>query len=96
MKKTEARRVGDIISDIIESGGSQPEFDRQKICYLWSELLGPAVTRATSRRYIEGDVLHVCMTSAALKNELSFMTDALVTRLNDAVGAPVIKKIVLH
>ncbi|MDO4319810.1 MAG: DUF721 domain-containing protein [Bacteroidales bacterium] len=96
MKKTEARRVGDIISDIIDSGGSQPEFDRQKACYLWSELLGHDINRATVRRYIDGDVMHVYMTSAALKSELSFMTDALVARINDAVGTPVIKKIVLH
>lgn len=96
MKRTEARSVGDIIRDIIESGGSQPEFDRQKVCYLWSELLGPEINRATVRRYVDGDVMHVYMSSAPLKNELSFITDALVERLNSAVGSPVIKKIVLH
>lgn len=88
--------MGDIIRDIIESGGSQPEFDRQKVCYLWSELLGPEINRATVRRYVDGDVMHVYMSSAPLKNELSFITDALVERLNSAVGSPVIKKIVLH
>lgn len=96
MKKTEARRVGDIISDIIDDAGTRPEFDRQKVCYLWSDVLGPDITRATTRRYVEGDVLHVYMSSAALKNELSFMLDLLVERLNLAAGDSLIKKIILH
>ncbi len=96
MKKTEARRVGDIIAEIIDGGDSRPEFDRQKACWVWGELLGPSVVRVTARRFVLDDTLHVYITSPAIKNELMFMTDALVGRINSAVGAPVIKKIIIH
>lgn len=96
MKRTEAERVGDIIARVLNAPDTKSEFDRQKASWAWSELLGPTVTRATARRFVDGDVLHVYITSSAIKSELSFMLDALVERINLFVGTPVIKKIVLH
>lgn len=97
MKKTEARTVGEIIDEIINDGADHnPEYDRQKIAWLWGELLGPTVVRVTTRRYVEGDTLHVYISSAAIKSELTFMLDPLVKRLNDTVGRQVIKHIRLH
>lgn len=97
MKRTEARSVGEIIGEIIDSGpDARPEYDRQQASWLWSQLLGPSITRVTTRRYVEGDTLHVYISSAAVKSELAFMLDPLIKRINDTIGRPVIRKISLH
>ena len=96
MKATEAQSVGDIIRTIIEGEGRSADFNRQKIVYLWSEIVGPKINQATIRRYIEGDVLHVYISSASLKSELAFMVAPLIKALNEAVGARVITKIAIH
>lgn len=96
MKRTEARTVGDIIREIMDGADNKPDFDRQQACWLWGELLGPVVNRATVRRYVQDKTLHVYITSAALKNELMYMTDRLVERINDELGAPLINKITIH
>ena len=88
--------VGDILKAMIESDGNAVEFDRQKVCYLWSEIAGQHINRQTIRRYVENDVLHVYIASAPMKSELAYITDSLVGRLNEAVGRRVIKKIVIH
>lgn len=96
MKRTEAISVGDILKAMIESDGDPGEFDRQKAAFLWSEVVGPTINQATIRRYMEGDVLHVFISSAPLKSELSFMVAGIADKINEALGRRVIKKIALH
>ncbi len=89
--------VGDIIREIVETNDSSGEFfNRRKLEYCWSQVVGPAINQATIRRYVEGDVLHVYLSSAAIKSELAFMKDPLIRALNDAAGSRVISKIVIH
>ncbi len=96
MKRTEAQSVGEIIRNIIENNGNAEQFNRQKIAYLWSEIVGPVINQQTIRRYVDGDILHVYIASAPLKSELAFMIEPLVKTLNEAVGSHVISKIVIH
>lgn len=96
MKKTEAEQVGDIIRRYIAMSGNQDAFDRGKVCYLWPEVVGPGVNRYTVRRWVDGDTLHVVISSASLKNELMFLKSALVEKLNAAAGANIINNIAIH
>lgn len=96
MKKTEALAVGDILKAMIESDGDTAVLDRQKINFLWSEVVGPVINRATIRRYVEGDTLHVFISSAPLKSELAFMAPGLTDKLNEAVGKKIIRRIAIH
>lgn len=96
MKRTEALAVGDILKAMIDCDGDSDEFNRQKACYIWGEVVGPHINQVTTRRYVEKDTLHVFISSAPLKSELAFMTAGLIEKINDAVGKKVIKKISIH
>lgn len=96
MKRTEALQVGDLLKAMMESDGSAADFDRQKLCYLWSEIVGPTVNRVTTRRFVENDTFHVYISSGPIKSELAYVTSALVDKLNEAVGRKIIKRIAIH
>lgn len=96
MKRHEAMSVGDIIKEALQATGNGDEYYRQQICYLWSEVVGPAINRCTMRRYIDGDTMHVYLSSAVLKNELAFQSQALVNALNQMAGKEVISRIAFH
>lgn len=96
MKRKEPLHVSEIIRRAIESSGSRDNFDRQRVCYLWAEVVGPSINRLTTRRWMEGDVLHVALASASLRNDLSFMASSLVSNLNKAAGASLVTRIVFH
>ncbi len=96
MKKTEAMSVTDILNLYINDAGHRDVFDRRKVEFLWGEVVGQAINRATLRRYVDGDVLHVYLSSAPLKSELAFMAEAIVKALNDAVGSQIINKLAIH
>jgi len=96
MKRTDPQQVGDILRAMMESDGNEAAFNRQKVCYLWSYVVGPIINRATIKRYVENDVMHVYIDSGPLKNELAFMKCMLVEKLNEAAGKKVIKDIIIH
>lgn len=96
MKRQEARTFGDLFKEAIRQVGLEGAYDEQRASYLWPEIVGPVVNRMTTRRYVDGGVLHVYISSASLKNELSFLTANLISRINETIGKEVIKSIVIH
>lgn len=73
MERTEALAVGDILKAMMESNGDTAAFDRHKICYLWSEVASAYINHHTTRRFVDGDTLHVFIDSGPLKSELAYM-----------------------
>ena len=96
MKRTEAKTVGEIIEEVIRENNLDDDFYAQKACFVWAQVVGPNINRLTIRRFVTGTTLHVFITSAALKNELTFVRDRLVANINEAVGRNVITDIVIH
>lgn len=96
MKRTYPRLVSDIIREAIEQSGQSNTYDQHRLCYLWSEVVGPHISSLTTRRYVLDNVLHVYIASAPLKEELAFAAPALVQRLNEAVGKEIIHRIIIH
>ncbi len=96
MKQTEPIMVGDLLKAMIESDGDRDAFDRQKAAYLWSEVVGQTINRATLNRHVDGNTMHVYLNSAAIKSELTYMVPSIIESLNAAIGRHIIKKIVIH
>lgn len=96
MKWTEPKTFSEIFNEAMTRVGMSDTYDEQRASYLWTEIVGPTINRFTTRRYIADGVLHVYITSAPLKSELSFLTDMLMKRINDAVGRQVVTSIVIH
>lgn len=96
MKRSEPRKFSDIFSEAMNQAGLADSYDEQRASFLWADIVGPTVNRLTLRRYIADGVLHVYISSAPLKSELSFLTDTLVRRINEAIGRQIVKSIVIH
>lgn len=96
MKRSDAKTFGEIFSEAIARTGMNEVYDEQRAAFLWTEIVGPTVNRLTTRRYISEGVLHVYISSAPLKSELNFLTETLRERINEAVGHPVVKSIIIH
>lgn len=96
MKRSEPESIGCLWERYVESCGLRDSYELQRVSYLWPEVMGPAVNRRTARRWTDGSVLHVVITSAPLKSELGMMRRDIVARLNQAVGREVLTDIVFH
>lgn len=96
MKRTDPRLIADIINESMAQAGLTDTYEAYRISALWPEVVGPGINRYTMRRYVEGHTMHVYITSAALKNELSFCRQQLVDALNRAAGRQTIDTIIIH
>ncbi|MBJ2167386.1 MAG: DUF721 domain-containing protein [Muribaculaceae bacterium] len=96
MKHREAIAIGPLIDRLIDSCGARSTFEQQRVCYLWPEVMGPAINRRTARRWMDGGTMHVVITSAPLKSELGMMRSAIIARLNEAAGKDIVTSIVFH
>lgn len=96
MKRTDPQQIGAIVETMLAQNGLTNLYNEQRLCYLWGDIVGQGINRLTTRRLVENGVLHVWLTSAVLKNELSFQRERLVKVLNEAVGAEVIHDVKFH
>ncbi len=96
MKRTYPRHIAAIIDEAMERAGLTDSLNEQRASAAWVDIVGPGINRYTTRRYVDHGVLHVYLTSASLKNELSFSRAPLIEAINRQVGAPVVTEIVFH
>jgi predicted nucleic acid-binding Zn ribbon protein len=96
MKRSEPKSVNEIIEEYLNHEGLADTVDEQRAAYLWQEVVGSVINRYTMSRYVEKGVLHVYLSSAPLKQELSFCRQRLVDDLNARVGRPVLTDIMIH
>lgn len=96
MKRSEPKILGDIIRESLRRDGIENRFDEQRAAYMWGDVVGPGVNRYTTRRFVESGVLHVYLSSASLKQELSFMKAEIIAAINKAVGSDTVKFLQLH
>lgn len=96
MKPTNAKSIDQIIREVVEASNLSENFARQRANSLWNDIVGPAVAAKTMRRYVDGPVLHVYISSAAIKNELQMQRSNIVKLLNEAVGSQAITELRIH
>lgn len=96
MKRNDPLPVGEIIRLAFEQAGQAENIERQQVCSMWPNVVGPTINRMTIRRWVDGDTLHVVISNPALRNDLSFMQDKLITALNNTAGKQIINHIKFH
>ena len=96
MKRTEPKSFAQIFDEAMARAGASQTLAAQRACYLWPEIVGPGINRYTYQRRVDGQTLHIYISSAPLKNELSFHKSRLIEQLNSAVGEQAITEIIFH
>lgn len=96
MKRTEPKSFAEIFDESMAHAGATDSMAQHRACFIWPEIVGPGVNRYTFRRYVEAGSLHIYISSAALKNELSFHRQSLINQINAAVGTTAITDIIFH
>ncbi|MCM1355582.1 MAG: DUF721 domain-containing protein [Staphylococcus sp.] len=96
MKRTDPKQIGTLVEEALARAGLTDTLNEQRAAAAWVDVVGPAINRYTTKRFVDSGILHVYLTSAPLKNELSFNRDRLVKAINRMVGADVINDVQFH
>ena len=88
--------VGDILKEIIQSNKLQPGMDQVSVKNAWKNLMGNGVNSYTRNIALKGNTLYVELTSAVLREELSYGKDKIIRMINDELQRDVVKEVVLR
>jgi predicted nucleic acid-binding Zn ribbon protein len=86
----------DILADILKSPELSKGILETRALEAWGKVLGPSVARITGNIYIRSGVLFVQLNSSIIRSELLMHKDRIITSINQEVGAPVIRELVLR
>jgi predicted nucleic acid-binding Zn ribbon protein len=95
MRRSKTISLAEAIQDYIREMKLEGKLNEINLINSWEEIVGKAIASRTSKLYIRDYILYVHLTSSVVRNELLMLRQALKEKLNEKVGAEVIKDIVL-
>ena len=88
--------IGDVLKLIIEQNKLQPGMDQVSVKDAWKSLMGNGVNTYTRNIVLKGSTLYVELTSAVLREELSYGKDKIVKMINEELRREIVKEVVLR
>lgn len=88
--------IGDVLKAIISDNKLQPGIDQVSVQDAWKSLMGNGVNTYTRAVALKGSTLYVELTSAVLREELSYGKDKIIQMINAELGREVVKEVVLR
>lgn len=88
--------IGDILKEIIQQNRLQPGIDQVSVKDAWKNLMGNGVNSYTRNVVLKGSTLYVELTSAVLREELSYGKDKIIKMLNEELRREVVKDVILR
>lgn len=98
MKKrhTEHRSISEVLKDFVSEHRLEDGLDKIEAREAWVNLMGNGVNNYTTNVILKNDTLYVSLSSAVLREELSYGKDKMIKMLNESLGKELIKHIVLR
>ena len=88
--------LGDVLKEFIEANKLQAGMDKIDVRDAWKNLMGNGVNTYTREIILKGSTLYVELTSAVLREELSYGKQKIVKMINEELKREVVKDVVLR
>jgi predicted nucleic acid-binding Zn ribbon protein len=89
----EPEKIGGLISNLLSRLGFASRLEKQNAVTMWPNIVGPKIAEETKALRIDGETLVVKVARAAWRQQLTFMKEELLAKLESAVGKGSIKDI---
>lgn len=98
MKKrnNENLSISDVLKEFVDHNKLQQGLDKVNVRDVWNCQMGPAIEKYTTAIKLQGNTLHVQLSSSVLREELSYGKEKIMRMLNQELGKELITKIVLR
>ena len=96
MRRSNEKPLKAAIEEFLDTFHLRDKLNQAKVIQAWEKVVGEMVARNTSQLHIRNKVLFVKVNSAALRNELLFARNKIISALNKEAGTMVIDDIVLN
>jgi len=88
--------IGDVLKQFIETNKLQSGMDKIDVQEAWKSLMGNGVNSYTKEVVLKGSTLYVSLTSAVLRQELTYGKDKIIKMINEEIGKEVVSDVILR
>ena len=92
----EQTSLQDILKEFIQVNKLDSGMDKVDVEQAWKNLMGNGVNNYTEEVLLKRETLYVKLSSAVLRNELSYGKDKIIKMINEEMGKEVVKSLVLR
>ena len=92
----EEQPISDVLKQFMQENKLQPGMDKIDVRDAWKNLMGNGVNNYTRDIMLKGTTLYVELTSAVLREELSYGKAKIVKMINEELKREVVKDVVLR
>lgn len=88
--------LGDALKDFMDKSRMKPRLTEVRIQENWEQMMGKTISRYTENiQLIDGKLL-ISTTVAPLKQELSYSKDRIIKLVNEMLGEPAVREVVIR
>lgn len=88
--------ISEVLQQFIQQHKLESGMDKIDVEQAWKSLMGNGVNSYTQEVLLKGSTLYVKLTSAVLREELSYGKQKIIAMLNEELRKDVVKEIVLR
>ena len=92
---SEEKPIRNVLELFIQENKLQGGMDKINVAEAWKNLMGPGVNNYTTEILLKGTTLYVALSSAVLREELSYGKAKIIAMLNEELRKDVIKELIL-
>ncbi|XLS30425.1 DUF721 domain-containing protein [Flavobacteriaceae bacterium M23B6Z8] len=88
--------MSEALKEFISENSLEKGMDKIEVKNVWADLMGNGVNKYTTDVRLQNDTLYVQLSSAVLREELSYGKEKIIKLVNEEMGKQVVKKLVLR
>jgi predicted nucleic acid-binding Zn ribbon protein len=92
-RKSDAVHIGDILQRLLKTGQSDGNFDLTQIWHVWDRAVGPLIAENAHPAGFKGNILLVYANSSAWVQQLRFLKQDVIEKLNRELGKDLVSDI---
>ncbi|NER12148.1 DUF721 domain-containing protein [Leptobacterium flavescens] len=88
--------ISEVLKDFIKANKLQSGIDKIEVRDAWKNLMGNGVNNYTADIQLKQSTLYVNLTSAVLREELSYGKEKIIKMINEELGKEIVKDLILR
>jgi hypothetical protein len=92
-RQTNDEPVGNVLLRMLKAYGIEDKYHEARAKQLWFETMGPSIGQYTQNIYVRKRKLYITISSATLRQEISFSKEKIKKFINDGIGSEFIQAV---
>lgn len=88
--------IREVIKEYLKKNNVEKGLEKHRVIKEWEIIVGERINSATTKIYIEKDLLFVSIKSPIIRSELKMIKSAIVEKINQKAGFNIVKDIIIR